>query len=99
MDITIMIPGRVVRSTREKTQGEPLPVLHYMYFYRCRLHTLTFSKLSHHVLCEACCEDPRNVRCALSMVRLCDPCVRVCACVSRVCPGSPRCLFTGLDLT
>ena len=23
------------------------------------------------------------------------PCVRVCACVSRVCPGSPRCLFTG----
>ena len=22
-------------------------------------------------------------------------CVRVCACVSRVCPGSPRCLFTG----
>ena len=54
MDITIMIPGRVVRSTREKTQGEPLPVLHYMYFYRCRLHTLTFSKLSHHVLCEEC---------------------------------------------
>ena len=28
-------------------------------------------------------------------VRLCPPCVRVCACVSRVCPGSPRCLFTG----
>ena len=28
-------------------------------------------------------------------VRLCDPCVRVCACVSRVCPGSPRCLLTG----
>ena len=25
-------------------------------------------------------------------VRLCPPCVRVCACVSRVCPGSPRCL-------
>ena len=24
-------------------------------------------------------------------VRLCDPCARV----SRVCPGSPRCLFTG----
>ena len=28
-------------------------------------------------------------------VRLCPPCVRVCACVSRVCPGSPRCIFTG----
>ena len=31
-------------------------------------------------------------------VRLCDPCARVrpCVpCVSRVCPGSPRCLFTG----
>ena len=27
-------------------------------------------------------------------VRLCDLCVRVCACVSLVCPGSPRCLFT-----
>ena len=54
---TIMIPGRVVRSTREKTQGEPLPVLHYMYFYRWAVfivHTLTFSKLSHHVLCEEC---------------------------------------------
>ena len=32
-------------------------------------------------------------------VRLCPPCVRVCACVSRVCPGSPRCLFTGTELT
>ena len=31
-------------------------------------------------------------------VRLCDPCahVRPCVpCVSRVCPGFPRCLFTG----
>ena len=27
-------------------------------------------------------------------VRLCDPCARVSR-VSRVCPGSPRCLFTG----
>ena len=35
-------------------------------------------------------------------VRLCDPCdhrVSVCARVSRVCPGSPRCLFTGSGLT
>ena len=34
-------------------------------------------------------------------VRLCDPCARVrpCVpCVSRVCPGSPRCLFTGVFL-
>ena len=34
-------------------------------------------------------------------VRLCDPCARACGapvcptCVSRVSPGSPRCLFTG----
>ena len=33
-------------------------------------------------------------------VRPCDPCARVrpCVpCVSRVCPGSPRCLFTGTN--
>jgi len=32
-------------------------------------------------------------------VRLCHPCARVCARVSRVCPGSPRCLFTVHTLT
>ena len=31
-------------------------------------------------------------------VRLCDPCARVRARVSLVCPGSPRCLFTGTVL-
>ena len=29
---------------------------------------------------------------------MCDPCARVRARVSRVCPGSPRCLFTGTVL-
>ena len=40
----------------------------------------------------------KNTPVLYCVVRLCDPCARVrpCVpCVSRVCPGSPRCLFTG----
>ena len=56
--------------------------------------------------CEVRLCDPRG-RAGVSLgldgceVRLCDPCARVRPCVPCVsstceCPGSPRCLFTGI---
>ena len=85
--------GTVVRAPRRAATADATPV-GLRLFRSCS--------------CGCCAVSAVACRAGLSLgfdgceVRLCDPCARVrpCVpCVSRVCPGSPRYLFTGRKLS